>query len=87
MREFDWFVCTCATSFHSICSIFATSPTYCLLDNFCHMFDFNAIRVEPAACISRPSEIAGETKKKELTLEKSSLVVKNSEDRFTASRD
>ena len=63
-------------------------PAHCVLEKFCHMFDTNTVKYwEPAACISRPFEIAGGSKNKELTLEKGSLVVKSSEEKLTSSTD
>jgi len=52
------------------------------------MFDTNTVKyIEPGACISRPFEIAGGSKNKELTLEKGALVVKSSDDKLVQATD
>ena len=51
-------------------------PAHCLLDRMCAMYEQNSIKYpDLSQCIARSTEIQGETKSKELTLEKGSLVV------------
>ena len=64
-------------------------PAHGLLDKCCAMFEQNSIKyVEPSACISRSFEVQGSEKKnRELTLERGSLILRNSDDRLNSPAD
>ena len=63
-------------------------PAHCLLDRMCAMYEQNSIKYpDLSQCIARSTEIQGETKSKELTLEKGSLVVKSSDDKLHSPTD
>ena len=56
-------------------------PAHCVLDKMCNMYEANTLKyMDLASCISRSFEIqSSNTKNKELTLERGSLVVKAAE--------
>ena len=61
-------------------------PAHCVLDKMCNMYEANTLKyMDLASCISRSFEIqSSNTKNKELTLERGSLVVKAAEGPQTA---
>ena len=61
---------------------------HCLLDKACQMYESNTLKhLDLASCVSRTLEIQGTTKKRELTFERGSLVLKNPEDKLSSATD
>ena len=64
-------------------------PAHSLLERYCAIYEQNSLKyLEPSACVYRNFEVqGGGNKNRELTLEKGSLILKHSEDRFSCPTD
>ena len=63
-------------------------PAHSLLDRACNIYEQNSLKyLEPCTCISRALEVSGETKTKEISLEKGMLVLKSAEEKLQCSTD
>lgn len=63
-------------------------PAHSLLDRDCAIYETNSLKyLDLASCVSRALEVQGTTKNRELTLERGSLVMKNTDDKLQSATD
>jgi hypothetical protein len=63
-------------------------PAHSLLDRACAIYETNSLKyLDLASCVSRALEVQGTTKNRELTLERGSLVMKNTDDKLQSATD
>lgn len=60
-------------------------PSHLLLEKACQIQESNTLKyIDPASCTSRPQEVQGSTKTKELAFEGGTLVIKDKDDKLVA---